>query len=379
MALIEKVLNYTAQLAEQGLLRSRTLAQVQSGVHFDSNDYLSLRHDPLVNAIYAQSYARYPAGSGGSMVLSGYHANHRAMEQQFAQWLHAEDCLFFSSGYAANLALTALAGQLNIPCVIDKAVHASIYDGLALNQVSYTRYVHNQVHDAEKKLKERMAPSLLITEGIFSMSGQISALDKLAHACKLYDSGLIVDEAHSIGVLGDEGQGAVAAAGLHQDSVPLRVIPLGKAFAAQGALIAGDKEWIHALIQAGRSFIYSTAPSPALASSLMNLLELVRAADKRREKLRQLVDYFKQCIKRSPLQWNASDTAIQQLKLGATQTALYYEAELKQNKMYCSAIRTPTVPLKECGLRVILNAGHEPAQIDSLFNQLDVIYERTHH
>ena len=161
----------------------------------------------------------------------------------------------------------------------------------------------------------------------------------------------MVDEAHSFGVLGPQGKGAVCYHGLTQKDVPLRVIPLGKAFAAQGAIVAGKQEWIHALLQAGRSIIYSTAISPALSYGLLKTLDIVVNADDRRLKLRQLVELFREEIKRSPLQWIDSHTPIQQLQLGCPHLALHYAQELKKKGISCSAIRTPTVSIKSTGLR----------------------------
>ena len=165
---------------------------------------------------------------------------------------------------------------------------------------------------------------------------------------------------------------------LTQNEVPLRMIPFGKAFAAQGALVAGQKEWIHALLQAGRSVIYSTAISPALSYGLLKTLDIVTDAEDRRLHLRQLIDLFKEHIKSSPLNWVDSDTPIQQLYLGCPRLALHYAQELKNSGISCSAIRTPTVNIKSTGLRVILNYRHHEEQIQYLFNKLHTIYEHQH-
>ncbi|MGM9453905.1 aminotransferase class I/II-fold pyridoxal phosphate-dependent enzyme [Legionella bozemanae] len=380
MPLSNKIRDYTNQLAQEGILRNRFVtAENSSLIHFDSNDYLSLTRDKRISEGYQRGYALFPSGSGASMLLSGYHANHRAVEEAFANLLGVDDCILFSSGYAANLAVTALLGKLNVHCFIDKEIHASIYDGLALSQVNYTRYLHNNLEDLNRKLTPHFfESSALITEGIFSMSGQLAPLAELFSLCNASQSALIVDEAHSFGILGSQGKGAIAYHGLTQNEVPLRIIPLGKAYAAQGALVAGKADWINALLQAGRSVIYSTAVSPALSYGLLNTLEFVVNAEERRLKLTQLIALFRSYIKQSPLNWTDSISPIQQLQLGCPHLALYYARELKKRGFSCCAIRKPTVSIKASGLRVILNYNHTHEQIRELFDKLSVIYEDKH-
>jgi 8-amino-7-oxononanoate synthase len=380
MSLYDKIIEYTAQLNQKGLLRSRQLSEPANAtlLHFDSNDYLSLSCDRRVGEAYQHGYTYYPVGSGASMMLSGYHPNHLAVEQAFADLLDVDECILFSSGYAANLAVIALLGSIKAHCIIDKSIHASIYDGLALAQLDYTRYQHNDLYDLSVKLKAVSAHSAVITEGIFSMSGQISPLASLSALCIRHQLELIVDEAHSFGVMGEQGKGAVDYHGLSQKDVPLRIIPLGKAFAAQGAIVGGQKEWINALLQAGRSVVYSTAISPALCYGLLKTLDIVMAAEDRRHHLRQIIDVFKGHIKYSPLKWVNSDTAIQQLHLGCPHLALHYAQELKKKGISCSAIRIPTVNSKTTGLRVILNYRHNDEQIQQFFSTLHAIYEHSH-
>lgn len=380
MRAIEHIREYTEQLRQQGLLRIRQLSEPTNStlVHFDSNDYLSLTQDMRIAEAYQQGYSTYPSGSGASMLLSGYHPNHQAVERAFAELLEVDECILFSSGYAANLAITALLGSIKAHCVIDKSIHASVYDGLALSQVSYTRYQHNEMIDLSQKLNKASPNSVLLTEGIFSMSGQIASLDAISLLCSSNNLPLIVDEAHSFGILGPQGKGAVCHYNLTQKEVPLRVIPLGKAFAAQGAIVAGQKEWIDALFQAGRSVIYSTAVSPALSYGLLKTLDVLVNADDRRNKLNSLIALFRDETLKSPLQWTDSYTPIQQLQLGCPYLALHYARELKKAGFSCFAIRTPTVTIKSTGLRVILNYAHQEEQILLLFKTLHAIYEHTH-
>lgn len=379
MTLNHKIREFTDKLESKGLLRSRviTVPDDDGTTHFDSNDYLSLTLDKRITSAYQHGYKLYPSGSGGSMLLNGYHANHQAVERAFAELLAVDECILFSSGYAANLALTALINKINAHCIIDKGVHASIYDGLGIAQVDFTRYLHNDMNDLQNKLRSISSESVLLSEGIFSMSGQIAPLKDISDLCIATNTALLIDEAHSFGIMGTYGAGAVQHFGLTQHSVPLRMVPFGKAFASQGAIVAGDKEWIHALLQAGRSVIYSTAISPALSYGLLKTLDIVSEADDRRLKLSQLIDYFREHLKNSPLQWSNSFTPIQQLQLGCPHLALYYARELKKGGVSCSPIRAPTVNKKATGLRIILNFNHQPEQINNLFNEIHKIYDNT--
>ncbi len=180
MSLAAKISTYLQQLEQQQLLRSRQLlVHQQEGICFSSNDYLSLSTEPELKKAYEQGFARHPFGSGASMVLSGYHPTHQAVEQAFAELLAVDECLLFASGYAANLAVAALLGQIAVSCFIDKRVHASIYDGLTLAQVPYQRFLHNDALNLAEKISAQ-PEALIWTEGVFSMSGQIAPLAAFA-------------------------------------------------------------------------------------------------------------------------------------------------------------------------------------------------------
>lgn len=381
MTLFAKIQSYTQDLNQRGLLRTRTVSNPldSDSLHFDSNDYLSLLGDKRIQKAYQEGYVYYPSGSGASMLLSGYHPNHKAVERAFAEFLAVDECVLFSSGYAANCAVASLLGAVKAHAVIDKGVHASLYDGLSLSQTQYSRFHHNNLEHLAQKLKIDPNNSVVITEGIFSMTGQMAPLFALNQLCNVAKVPLLVDEAHSFGVMGEKGAGAVAASTLTQDQVPLRIIPLGKAFASQGAIVAGQCDWIQALLQAGRSVIYSTAISPALSYGLLKTLDAVKMADDRRAKLKELISFFRDNILDSPLNWSDSSSAIQQLRLGCPYQTLHYAQELKNEGICCSAIRTPTVAAKDTGLRIVLNYNHTFNDINMLFNKLHLIHEHTSH
>jgi len=368
-----KLKEHSEDLLQRGLYRKRTLVSEMTDhiIQFSSNDYLSLAADPRIKKAYQTGFERYAAGSGGSMVVSGYHPIHQALERAFSLALGVDDCVLFSSGYVANISVIGMLAQFDTHFLIDKAVHASIYDGLKWAGAAYTRYLHNNLADLTKKTSTADKNTILITEGIFSMSGQIAPLAEMAKLNKE----LLVDEAHAFGILGREGLGSVVQHGLTQKEVPLRVIPLGKAYGAQGAIVAGDGDWINALLQKARPYIYSTAISPAVSYGLLETLDIVRGASLRRVKLDALVAYFRDAIKKSSLKWSDSHTPIQQLQLGCPHRAMSVAEKLQQQSIICLPMRQPTVSKQETGLRIILNYHHEHEHIDYLFKCLGLILE----
>ncbi len=364
---------HLSELKRKALYRQRKLDQGLRGTNFSSNDYLSLTQTPAIKKAFQKGFEKYPTGSGGSMVICGYHSSHRDLELAFAKALEVDDALLFSSGYAANLGIVSLLTEFNAKIIIDKGAHASFYDGLRLNDSDYCRYLHNNLSSLRTKLEQNGLNPYIITESIFSMSGQATDFAQLVELGLNYKASCIVDEAHAFGLVGPQGLGAVLQYGLNQKQIPLRVIPFGKAFGFQGAIVAGKGEWIDALLQTARSHTYSTAISPALAYGLLETLAFIRAADDRRQKLHKLIKYFKTRQNQSSLNWQNSSTAIQQLQLGCPHKALTYTQNLRAKGIFCQAMREPTVSKKCTGLRIILNYSHEPEDIDKLFIELEHI------
>ncbi|MDI9818803.1 MULTISPECIES: 8-amino-7-oxononanoate synthase [unclassified Legionella] len=370
------IVDYSHRLLQQGLYRQRSVVSWDAELlNFSSNDYLSLKQDKRVGKAYQTGFEKYPSGSSGSMVVCGYHPVHKKLEEAFSKALQVDDALLFSSGYAANLGVVSLLAGAGGHLLIDKALHASLYDGIKLADARYTRFMHNEADSLSSKLAKNILNPVVLTEGIFSMSGQMAPLAQISQVAKQFEAALVVDEAHAFGICGEQGLGAVVCDELTQEEVPLRIIPFGKSFASQGAVVAGQKVWIDALLQSARSYIYSTAISPAMSYGVLETLTIIRESDDRRRKLFQLIDYFRKAIENSPLKWQNSTTPIQQLKLGCPHKALDYTKKLRNQGIFCQAIREPTVSKKNTGLRIILNCHHEPEDIDKLLSALSVIYE----
>lgn len=364
---------YLKKIKQQGKYRQRQVFScddTKSLINFCSNDYLALADNPSLKAAYQEGYARFSCGSGASAVISGYHPVHKQCESLLCDLFQEGDAVLFSSGYAANLSVVALLTTLQLPLWIDKKIHASWYDGIRLNRAIYRRYPHLQVDALINSNKQQ--ETAIITEGIFSMSGQFAPISALMPICANKSSEIqcIVDEAHSFGVVGPHGLGVVAEYPEFSKYVPLRVITFGKALAGQGAAVIGDAGWIEALIQQARSYIYSTAISPAQVYGLKHALQIVYNADERRQTLQQIIQYFNEKAADSLFRWQLSYSPIQQLQLGCPHVAEKLSQFLLEKGIYCRAIRQPTVTLAETGLRVVLNYQHTPVCIDRLFAAL---------
>lgn len=365
----------TQSLRECGLWRERTLVDgVPISRHFASNDYLGLSADARVRKAFADAFARLSPCSAGSLVVSGYHPEHKALEAAFSEALNVEDCLVFGAGYTANLALGRFLGRNGITLVMDKAIHASVYDGVSAAEGRFLRFRHVDADDMQAKVARAGENTAVMTESVFSMSGKTAPLALYAERLRGTGVPLVVDEAHAFGVLGPEGLGGVAAAGV-EAHVALRVIPFGKAFAAQGAVVAGEALYVQSLLQEARSCIYSTAMSPALAQGLCDVLPIVRAADELRARLDEIIHYFRACTRASPLSWADSTTAIQQLRLGCPHRALKLAGFLREKGFFCMAMREPTVTRVQTGLRVLLNSQHTPEAIDDFLKHIHVFHD----
>ncbi|KTC65665.1 8-amino-7-oxononanoate synthase (plasmid) [Legionella adelaidensis] len=362
-----------ASLKKNNLYRKRTIKEEGRFLNFSSNDYLALGTEKVIKEAYCEGFRKFAVGSGGSAFLGGYYSVHSQLEEAFASALNVDACALFPSGYSVNCSIPRLLESIHTIAVIDKNIHASIYDGISLAKAKALRFRSNNLEDLESKLKRNNGNKVIITEGIFSMNGAISPLNEITFLAKQFNASLIVDEAHSFGILGPQGLGAVAGARLTQMEVPLRVIPLGKAFSASGAIVAGEKIWIDALLQIARANIYSTAVSPAFCYGLLKTLDYLLNADNRREKIFALVDYFRMRIKNSSLLWSNSYTPIQNLQLGCPKLAFSFSEALKKENIFCLPIRPPSVSTKETGLRININYQHDFKALDLLVDTLEKI------
>ncbi len=372
--------------ANEGLARRRRVVQsphaarmVVDGrevLHFGSNDYLGLANDPRVIAAAQAGAARYGVGGGSSHLISGHFESHDALERELAAWVAPCDnarAVLFSTGYMANLGvLTALAGR-DDAVFADKLNHACLNDGAQLSRADFVRYAHCDVEALAARLALSNARRKLIcTDGVFSMDGDIAPLPKMLALAEAYDALLLVDDAHGFGVLGtgpNGGRGTLAHFGLRSDRI-VYMGTLGKAAGVAGAFVAGNEAVIETLIQTARSYIFTTAAPPMLASALSESLSLLQNDSARRAHLFELIARWREGAATLPWRLLPSSTPIQPLIIGSNADATHVSECLWERGIWIPAIRPPTVPKGSARLRVTFSAAHSFDDVDALVSAL---------
>lgn len=366
------------------LYRQRPLLQSPQGpevvvdgmplLAFCSNDYLGLANHPEVIDAWRAGAERWGVGGGASHLVIGHSTPHHELELALAEFTGRPRALLFTTGYMANLgALTALVGQGD-SVLQDRLNHASLLDGGLLSGARFSRYLHNDADSLGKRLDKAAGNALVVTDGVFSMDGDVADLPALATQAQARGAWLMVDDAHGFGTLGRHGGGVVEHFGLGLNEVPVLVGTLGKAFGTAGAFVAGSEELIECLIQFARPYIYTTSQPPALACATLKSLQLLRDEHWRREHLAALIRQFRQGAEQLGLQLMDSLTPIQPILIGDAARAMRLSAMLRERGLMVTAIRPPTVPAGSARLRVTLTAAHSEAQVQLLLNALAECY-----
>ncbi len=348
---------------DQQLYRSRLVVDGPQGVSvrvngrdylsFCSNDYLGLANHAEVVSAFHRGVDEYGCGSGAAHLITGHSRAHHALEEELADFVQRPRALLFSSGYLANLGVMAALLGRGDRVFEDRLNHASLLDAARLSRARLVRYQHNDVAGLASSLAASPAcETLVATDGIFSMDGDMAPLADLSAVAAGHDAWMMVDDAHGLGVLGPQGRGSVAQAGLGLNEVPVLMGTLGKAFGTFGAFVAGGDELIETLIQQARTYIYTTATPPAVASAARAALQRVRADDWRREHLQRLIGIFRCGARQLGLTLCDSDTPIQPLLVGSAGRALQLSLALREQGILISAIRPPTVAEAASRLRL---------------------------
>lgn len=365
------------QTVEDGRGRSRQL------LNFGSNDYLGLASHPVIAAALAEGAQRWGTGSGASHLVTGHSLAHARLEGELARllspWVPDAAALLFCSGFMANLALLTTLGDGEAAIFADKLNHASLVDGGLLAAARMRRYPHGRLDLLDAMLRDCEQPiRLIVTDAVFSMDGDIAPLPALLELAERHDAWLIIDDAHGFGVLGPNGEGALA----HYDLSSTRLIymgTLGKAAGVAGAFVAAHPAIVDALVQSGRSYIYTTAMPPALAHALSASLKLITGEEgaSRRRQLATLTaalrDRLSGLIARDPGRgWQLADSAtpIQPLIVGDNAAALALASTLDAAGLWVPAIRPPTVPANTARLRITLSAAHTLDDVERLSTTL---------
>ncbi|HKU88798.1 MAG TPA: 8-amino-7-oxononanoate synthase [Steroidobacteraceae bacterium] len=355
---------------EQRNLKRRRRTDADGLVNFCSNDYLGLKAHPEVTRAFITAAGKYGVGSGAADLVTGHGPEHQALEEELAAFTGRERALVFSTGYMANMGVIGALADQKASIVADKLNHASLIDGSRLSGAEVRRYRHgDSAHAAELLAAASEETRLLITDGVFSMDGDVAPLPELARSARDSKAWLVVDDAHGLGVLGATGRGSCEHFGLGPDDVPVLVGTFGKAFGTFGAFVAGDADLVEFLLQKSRTYIYTTALPPAVAAATRAALRASQRESWRREKARALAQRFRRSLGDSAAD-SQPVTTIVPVIVGESAHALELSARLERQGFLVTPIRPPTVPPGTARLRVTLSAAHEEAQVDLLSNAL---------
>ncbi|ABM61738.1 8-amino-7-oxononanoate synthase [Halorhodospira halophila] len=338
---------------------------------FCGNDYLGLAADPRPARALAEHARRQGSGAGAAHLVTGHRPEHEALEAELAAFTGREAALLFSTGYMANLGVVTTLVRRGQAVAEDRLNHASLIDAVRLAGGRPRRYRHADPTHLAQRLDDRA--QLVVTDGVFSMDGDVAPLPELAAAAEATGAALVVDDAHGLGVIGPEGGGSVPATGCAPERVPVLVGTLGKAFGTFGAFVAGSRTLIDALRQWARPYIYTTAPPPAQAAAALEAVRIARAEGWRREHLQALIARFRSGARQLGLpvpQPAGPRTPIQPVLVGPSATATAWSAELDRRGLRVAAIRPPTVPAGTARLRVSLTACHSEEDVDRLLEAL---------
>ncbi|QYR21973.1 8-amino-7-oxononanoate synthase [Paenibacillus sp. sptzw28] len=335
-------------------------------LNLSSNDYLGLAQHPAIAEAMRDALLSEGAGAGASRLVTGSRSAFHRLEESLASWQQCGSALVFANGYMANSGvISALVGRGDV-VFSDRLNHASIVDGITLSRAEHARYRHNNMNDLERLLdKHRDARrKLIVTDTIFSMDGDSAPIAELVRLKREYGAMLMVDEAHSGGVYGEQGEGLCRALGV-QDDVDVHMGTFSKAFGVYGAYVYGSETLIRWLTNKVRPLIYSTAMPPAVAAGVLAALEIVQSADgeNRRRRLLAASSRFRSTLAEAGFRVGEGDSPIVPLIVGDNVTALRFSSALETEGIAAVAIRPPTVPAGTARIRFSLSAAHTDEEL----------------
>lgn len=350
-------------------------------LNFSSNDYLGLAADPILREAAKAAIDQFGVGAGAPRLISGTQSPHVALESALAKWKRTPAAISFSSGYAAAIgALPALAAKEDL-LILDKHCHAALIDGARLSGATLRVFPHNHLGKLESLLESARrefpeARIVLATEAVFSMDGDRAPLRELVELKKRFNALLLLDEAHAAGVLGSHGRGLAAELGLEEE-IDIQMGTLGNSLGVSGGYICGSRSLIDWLINRARSFVFSTAPPPALAAAATAAIEFLLSADgeARRKTLWRRIVQLRKLLPEEE-RFGKPGAAIIPWTVGDEQRALDLARTLRQEGFFVPAIRYPTVARSTARLRIAVSAAHSPLQIASLGDAIGRLRER---
>ncbi len=339
---------------------------------FCSNDYLGFANHPEVLKAFKQAADKYGVGSGSAHLINGHSIEHQKLEEELAEFTGRDRALLFSTGYMANVGVVNALMERGDMIFSDRLNHASLIDAGLLSKAKMKRYAHNDIAALQKFYsKDSSENSMILSDGVFSMDGDIAPVQKLSEIAKQQKAWLMIDDAHGFGTLGATGAGLLEQENVGQHNVPILMATLGKAIGTAGAFIAGSHELIEYLIQTARTYTYTTAMPPAIAAATRASLKIVQNESERREKLNQHIQQFKKGARELDIELMLSDTAIQPIMVGSTEKAIKISKQLQKNGILVTAIRPPTIPEGTARLRVTFSAAHTTEDVAILLTALE--------
>ncbi|MER2493986.1 aminotransferase class I/II-fold pyridoxal phosphate-dependent enzyme [Catenovulum sediminis] len=344
-------------------------------VNFSGNDYLGLAVDTKLQQRWGE--VQLNSGSTGSPLINGYHPSHQALEETICDWLGFESCLLFTSGFTANSSiLKNLMTNKQHTIVQDKLNHASLLDGGKEANAKNIRFQHNNIAHLKKRLESVDNYKLIVTEGIFSMDGDHAPIDEVIAAKRQHDAGVMLDDAHGVGVFGKQGEGSLSLSNAKAADIDIFTATFGKAVGTSGAFVCGSQQLIEYLVNHARGYIYSTSFSPVLAEMTRIAIEKLRLEQWRRDKLRDNITYFKNILAELSFEMTGSDSAIQPIVVGDNKSTLLLASEMRKQGFWVTAIRPPTVPAHAGRIRITLTSLHSHQQIKAMLFALKESCER---
>ncbi|UMM01997.1 8-amino-7-oxononanoate synthase [Vibrio campbellii] len=330
-------------------------------INFSSNDYLGLANDQALVRAWQQGLSVYGSGSGASPMVTGFSAAHSNLEAALTEWLGYERAILFGSGFSANQALLFTLLEKSDVLIQDRLNHASLMEAGMLSPAKMKRFKHNDIAHL-KSLLSSEDNHLVVTEGVFSMDGDCAPLADIAEVTSSHDAWFAVDDAHGIGVLGESGGGSCELAKVKPE---LLIVTFGKAFGMSGAAILCDHATGDFLTQFARHHVYSTAIPPAQAYALTHAVAMIQEQSWRREKLTELNEVYRDGLQDLD-DFVETQTSIKPFMIGESELALQVASACRQNGIWVTAIRPPTVPKGTSRLRITLTANHTNEQVKTL-------------
>jgi len=372
------------KLAREHLLREISVLDSPSGplmslngqntLQFASNDYLGLANHAQLKHAACKAIEQFGVGAGASRLISGTLTPHHNLELTIAQFTNTEAALTFSSGYATNLGVIPQLVKTGGLILADRLCHASLIDACRLSRATLRVFHHNDVEHLHSLLTKRPSnrPTLLITEGVFSMDGDLAPLPKLARLAEEFEAFLLVDDAHGTGVMGPTGRGSIEYWGVESANI-LHMGTLGKALGTCGGFMTGTKDFIAYLINTSRSFVYSTAPPPAMVAAAQAAIHLIQQEPERRARLWQNREHMYQGLKAMGCHMPSTQSPILPIIVNDPRLAVEMSLALQKKGIYIPAIRPPTVPKGTSRLRVTVSAENSTEQIDSALSAIQKV------